>query len=74
MQKALFPGYTVGPDAYDDIVNICSAYGKKAAIIGGRKALAAAEPQILKAVEAKSPNRSIRSWAIPLVSFWALVR
>ena len=44
MQKALFPGYTVGPDAYDDIVNICSAYGKKAAIIGGRKALAAAEP------------------------------
>ena len=51
MQKALFPGYTVGPDAYDDIVNICSAYGKKAAIIGGRKALAAAEPQIGKAVE-----------------------
>ena len=51
MQKALFPGYTVGPDAYEDIVNICSAYGKKAAIIGGRKALAAAEPKIRKAVE-----------------------
>ena len=51
MQKALFPGYTVGPDAYEDIVNICSAYGKKAAIIGGRKALAAAEPRIRKAVE-----------------------
>ena len=51
MQKALFPGYSVGPDAYEDIVNICSAYGKKAAIIGGRKALAAAEPQIRKAVE-----------------------
>ena len=51
MQKALFPGYTVGPDAYEDIVNICSAYGKKAAIIGGRKALAAAESQIRKAVE-----------------------
>ena len=51
MQKSLFPGYTVGPDAYEDIVNICSAYGKKAAIIGGRKALAAAEPQIRKAVE-----------------------
>lgn len=51
MQKALFPGYTVGPDAYEDIVSICSAYGKKAAIIGGRKALAAAEPQIRKAVE-----------------------
>ncbi len=30
MQKALFPGYTVGPDAYEDIVNICPAYGKRA--------------------------------------------
>ena len=29
MQKSLFPGYTVGPDAYDDIVNVCPAYGKK---------------------------------------------
>ena len=51
MQKALFPGYTVGPDAYDDIVNVCPAYGKKAAIIGGKKALAAAESLIRKAVE-----------------------
>ena len=51
MQKSLFPGYTVGPDAYDDIVNICPAYGKKAAIIGGKKALAAAEDKIRKAVE-----------------------
>ena len=48
MQKALFPGYTVGPDAYDDIVNICSAYGKKAAIIGGRKALATSTPVTLR--------------------------
>ena len=38
MQKSLFPGYTVGPDAYDDIVNVCPAYGKKPAIIGGKKA------------------------------------
>ena len=59
MQKALFPGYTVGPDAYEDIVNICSAYGKKAAIIGGRKALAAAEPQIRKAVEDPAAERII---------------
>ena len=36
MQKALFPGYTVGSDAYEDIVNICPAYGKRAAIIGGK--------------------------------------
>jgi len=64
MQKALFPGYTVGPDAYDDIVNICSAYGKKAAIIGGRKALAAAEPQIRKAV-AKTWICSGLRWRTP---------
>ena len=51
MQKALFPGYTVGPDAYEDIANICPAYGKKAAIIGGRHALAAAEDKIRQAVE-----------------------
>ena len=30
MQKSLFPGYTIGPDAYEDIVNVCPAYGKKA--------------------------------------------
>ena len=42
MQKSLFPGYTIGPDAYEDIVNVCPAYGKKVAIIGGKQALAAA--------------------------------
>ena len=51
MQKALFPGYSVGPDAYEDIANICPAYGKTAAIIGGKHALAAAEDKIRKAVE-----------------------
>ena len=29
MQKSLFPGYTIGPDAYEDIVNVCPAYGKR---------------------------------------------
>ena len=38
MQKSLFPGYTIGPDAYEDIVNVCPAYGKKVAIIGGKQA------------------------------------
>ena len=28
MQKSLFPGYTVGEDAYEDIKNVCPAYGK----------------------------------------------
>ena len=67
MQKALFPGYSVGPDAYEDIANICPAYGKTAAIIGGRKALAAAEPQIRKAVEGsgefeENERKGIRLW------------
>ena len=51
MQKSLFPGYTIGPDAYEDIVNVCPAYGKKVAIIGGKQALAAAKDKILKAME-----------------------
>ena len=51
MQKALFPGYSVGPDAYEDIANICPAYGKTAAIIGGKHALAAVEDKIRKAME-----------------------
>ncbi len=47
MQRKLNPSYTIGPDAYEDIVNICPRYGKKVAIIGGKKALAAAEEQIV---------------------------
>ena len=48
MQKSLFPGYTIGTDAYDDIKNVCPAYGKKVAVIGGKRALAAAQDGILK--------------------------
>ena len=51
MQKSLFPGYTIGVDAYDDIKNVCPAYGKKVAVIGGKRALAAAKEGILKGAE-----------------------
>lgn len=51
MQKTLFPGYTIGPDAYEDIVNVCPAYGKKVAIVGGKRALTAAQDKILAAME-----------------------
>lgn len=47
----MFPGYTVGADAYDDIAGVCEQYGRKAVIIGGEKALAAAKDKILKAIE-----------------------
>lgn len=51
MEKTLFPGYTIGTDAYDDIANVCPAFGKKVAIIGGKRALDAAKDKILKAME-----------------------
>ena len=51
MHRTMFPGYTVGADAYDDIAAVCEQYGKKVVIIGGEKALAAAKDKILKAIE-----------------------
>ncbi len=41
-----FPTYTVGEAAYDQIDRVCASYGKRAVIIGGHKALAAAEAAI----------------------------
>lgn len=52
MKRTLFPGYSVGTDAYEDIKEICPAYGKKVAIIGGKHALAAAQDKIAAAKEA----------------------
>ena len=52
MEKTLFPGYTIGPDAYDDIAAVCPARGKTAAVIGGKRALAAAGDAIIQAAKA----------------------
>lgn len=52
MQKTLFPGYSIGPDAYEDIQSVCTVYGKKAAVIGGQRALAAAQDKICAAAQA----------------------
>lgn len=51
MHTTLFPGYTIGTDAYDAIKDICPAFGKKVAVIGGKKALEAAQDKILKAAK-----------------------
>ena len=51
MQETLFAGYTIGQDAYQNIPAVCAPFGKRAAIIGGKRALAAAEEKIRKAVE-----------------------
>ena len=48
-QETLFPGYTIGEDAYQNIPAVCAPFGKKAAIIGGKRALAAAEEKIRRA-------------------------
>ena len=50
MQRSLFPGYSIGTDAYDDIANICPTFGKKIAVIGGKRALKAASEAIAAAV------------------------
>lgn len=50
-QETLFPGYTIGEDAYQNISAVCAPFGKKAAIIGGKHALAAAEEKIRRAVK-----------------------
>lgn len=60
MKRTLFPGYSVGTDAYEDIKEICPAYGKKAAIIGGKHALAAAQDKIIAAAK-EELKLSVRS-------------
>ncbi len=51
MKTQFYPGYTIGNDAYENIVKICSIYGKKAVVIGGERAIKAAENKIKNAVE-----------------------
>lgn len=41
----------MGEDAYENVPAVCAPFGKKAAIIGGKHALAAAEEKLRKAVE-----------------------
>ena len=43
-----FPSYTVGEDAYERVPEVCKRYGKKAVVIGGKKAMAAAKPYLEK--------------------------
>ena len=53
MKTQFYPGYTIGNDAYENIVKICSIYGKKAVVIGGERAIKAAENKIKNAEEIK---------------------
>ncbi len=62
MQRTLFPGYTIGPDAYDDIPSICAPYGTKAVMIGGHRALDAATEKIRRALEGSSIEIIDQQW------------
>ena len=47
----LIPSYTVGPKAYEKIYDYCHVYGKKAIVIGGERAMAAAKEKLVQALE-----------------------
>lgn len=48
------PSYSIGDKSYSKIVNVCSDYGRTVLMIGGKKALSAAEEKIRKAIEGSS--------------------
>lgn len=54
MKTTFYPNYTIGSDAYNEIVKICKPYGNKAVVIGGEKAIAAAINKIESAVKESS--------------------
>lgn len=47
----VIPSYTTGPDAYREIPKFCGVYGRKAVVIGGKQAMAAAREKLLAAVD-----------------------
>jgi len=47
----VFPGYTIGKDAYEVVKQVCPRYGKKVVVIGGKTAIAKAEDKLIEAVE-----------------------
>ena len=54
METFRLPAYTIGKDAYNKVDEVCSQYGKKALVIGGKKAINAAKPYLdasLKEIE-----------------------
>ncbi len=44
------PNYSIGNDVYSKIGDVCSAYGKKAVVIGGKRAVAAAKDKIISGI------------------------
>ena len=38
-RNVFLPNYSIGDSAYDEVVKVCSNYGKKVVFIGGKTAL-----------------------------------
>ena len=49
-----FANYTIGEDAYHNVKEVCSHYGKKALLIGGEKALKAGKEKLVRALSSSS--------------------
>lgn len=54
MNTRFFPSYTIGPDAYEETVKICTPHGTRAAVIGGEKAIKAVRNKIKEAIKGSS--------------------
>ena len=44
------PSYSIGPNGYQNIPNICAPYGRTIIAIGGKQAIAAAKDALLEAI------------------------
>ena len=55
-----FPCYTIGHGVYEKIGKVCRDYGTSAVIIGGHKALAAAQEKVEKACRRPRSSRLIQ--------------
>ena len=49
-RSVFYCNYTVGPDAYAEAAQVCGLYGRRALLIGGQKAMAAALPRLTAAL------------------------
>jgi glycerol dehydrogenase len=50
MKTQFYPNYTIGSEAYGQIVETCIPYGSKAVVIGGERAINAAKDKLEKSV------------------------
>lgn len=62
-----FANYTIGEDAYQNVKEVCSHYGKKALLIGGEKALKAGKEKLVRVLSSSSEKVSSENSEIQIV-------